>query len=442
MKNNTSKNYRDMKSHSPKVRFQRAERFQMMFRDMSLDQMISEEDTARLVWAYIDGLDLSALYAQIKAVEGTPGRDPIDPKILLALWLFATIEGVNSARRLDKLCKKHFSYLWLCGDVKVNYHTLADFRVQHGDVLDDLLTQSVGLLLHQGLIKLSRVAQDGMRVRASAGSSSFRRKPTLKECLKEAESHIEELKEEAEEDGSAEDRRTKSAKERAARERAERIKAALEEREKLVPKLERRKKGSGEKARASTTDPEARKMKMGDGGFRPAYNVQFSTTVETLVITGVDVNNQGTDGSLLGPMYDQLGERYGQLPKEYLADCGFVQLDDITRLESSGTRVYMPVKDSKKKIENGKDPYAKKKGDSDEVKQWRARMGTDAAKEIYKQRTATAEFPNAGCRNRGLQQFNVRGLVKAKAVSLWQALAHNFQRTLNLRKFHGLAIVE
>jgi len=441
MKNNTRKNNREIKSHQPAVRFQRAERFQMAWRDMSLDQMIPEDDTARLVWAYVEGLDLSALYAQIKAVEGAPGRDPIDPKILLALWLSATIDGISSARRLDRLCEKHFSYLWLCGDVNVNYHTLSDFRVQHEEILDDLLTQSVATLLHQGLIELNRVAQDGMRVRASAGSSSFRRKPTLKQCLKEAETHLEELSQEAEEDGSAEGRRVTAAKERAATERVERIKAALEEREKLVPKMERRKKGSGENARVSTTDAEARVMKMGDGGFRPAYNVQFATTTETLVITGVDVNNQGTDGSLIGPMYDQLGRRYGQLPEDYLADCGFVQLDDITKLESSGTKVYMPIKDAEKKIEKGEDPYTPKKGDSDEVQKWRARMGTEAAKEIYKQRTGTAEFPNAGCRNRGLKQFNVRGLTKVKAVSLWQALAHNFQRTLDLRKSNGFALV-
>jgi len=388
--NNTDKNNRKSTSQQPKVRFQRAERQQIEWQPFSLDQLISEDDTARLVWAYVDGLDLSALYAQIKAVEGGAGRDPIDPKILLALWLYATVDGVSSARKLDRLCQKHFSYLWLRGNVTVNYHTLSDFRVQHGDILDDLLTQSVATLLHQGLIELNRVAQDGMRVRASAGSSSFRRKPTLEESLKEAEEHFEELKQAAAADGSAEDRRVTAAKERAARERTERVKAALVEREKLVPKLERRKKGSGEKARASTTDPEARKMKMGDGGFRPAFNVQFATTAETLVITGVDVNNQGTDGSLIGPMYDQLGERYGVLPKDYLADCGFVQLDDVTKLESAGTKVYMPVKDAEKKIEKGDDPYAPKKGDSDEVQQWRERMGTDEAKEIYKQRTATA----------------------------------------------------
>ena len=441
MKNSTSKNNRDFNSTRPKARYQRAERKQIELKPLALNQMIPEDDSARLVWAYVEGLDLSALYDRIKAVEGGAGRNPIDPKILLALWLYATTESVSSARKIDKFCTKHFSYMWLCGGVSVNYHTISDFRTQHGDILDDLLTQSVATLLHQGLIELSRVAQDGVRVRASAGSSSFRRKPTLDECLKDAEAHLEQLKKEAEEDASAEDRRTKAAQERAARERLERIKKALEEREKLAAKKEKRKKGTGDEARASTTDPEARKMKMGDGGFRPAFNVQFGTTAETYVIVGADVTNQGTDGSLIGPMYDQIGERYDELPEDYLADHGFAQEKDITKLEAEGTKVYMPVKGAYQKLKEGKDPYAPQKGDNEEMKQWRARMGTDEAKEIYKQRTATAEFPNACCRNKGLQQFNVRGLVKVKAATLWYALAHNFQRTLDLRKKHGLALV-
>jgi transposase len=440
---NTKANKQDLAStaQTGTARFRRAERRQIQMLCLSLDQMIPDDHTARLVWAYVEGLDLNALYAQIKAVEGLPGRDPIDPKILLALWLFATIDGINSARRLDRLCTEQFPYMWLCGGVSVNYHTLSDFRVNHVDILDDLLTQSVGVLLHQGLIELNRVAQDGMRVRASAGSSSFRRKPSLEKCLQEAKEHLEELKREAEEDGSAEDRRVKAAQERAATERIEKVQAALEERKKLVPKLERREKGSGEQARASTSDPEARKMKMGDGGYRPAYNVQFATTADSLVIIGVDVNNEGTDGGQMLPMVDQLKDRYQQQPDEYLVDSGFSNLDAVDVLETTGTSVFMPIRNAEEKRKKGLDPFAPMKGDSEEVKQCRARMETDEAKEIYKQRTATAEFPNAGCRNRGLNQFRVRGILKAKAVSLLQALTHNFQRTLNLRKLNGFSLV-
>ena len=423
------------------ARFQRAQRRQIMMRMLSLDQMLAEDHTVRLVWAYVDALDLTELYVKIRAVAGGAGRDPIDPQILLSLWLMATIDGISSARRLDRLCEEQTPYRWLCGEVSVNYHTLADFRVDHGVFLDGLLTQSVAVLLHQGLVELTRIAQDGMRVRASAGSSSFRRRPTLEDCLKEAEAHLEDLKREADQDAAAEDRRVKAAWERAARERTERVQAALDELSEVEQKMDHRKKGSSEKARASTTDPEARMMKMADGGFRPAYNVQFATTTETLVIVGVDVTNSGGDGGQMTPMVEQIEERYETQPEEYLVDGGFSTLEDIEKLESSQTKVYAPVKNEEQKRKKGDDPFARRKGDSDEVAAWRERMGTESAKEIYKQRSATAEFPNAGCRNRGLMQFVVRGLTKTKAVSLWHALAHNFQRTLSLRAAAGLELV-
>ena len=423
------------------ARFQRAQRRQIMMQMLSLDQMLAEDHTARLIWAYVDSLNLTELYAKIRAVAGGAGRDPIDPQILLSLWLMATIDGIGSARRLDRLCGEQLSYQWLCGGVLVNDHTLADFRVDHGVFLDGLLTQSVAVLLHQGLVELTRVAQDGMRVRASAGAGSFRRKPTLAERLKEADAHLDDLKREAEEDASAEERRVKAARQRAAADRKERLQKALQERETLVSKMERRKKGSGENARASMTDPESRTMKMGDGGFRPAYNVQFATATDSLVIVGADVTNAGTDGGQMKPMVDQIERRYQIRPDEYLADGGFVSLSDITDLEKSGITTYLPIMEHDQKRAKGIDPFAPVKGDSEEVKRWRARMGTEAAQEIYRQRAVTAEFPNATCRNRNLKQFTVRGLLKVKAVTLLQALAHNIQRTFDLRRSAGLALV-
>lgn len=422
------------KTQTGQARFQRAERKQIEMRFLALDQMIPYDHPARIVWAYVEALDLTDLYARIQAVEGQPGRDPIDPQILLALWLLATIEGISSARRLERLCREQFGYLWLCGGVSVNHHTLSDFRNQQTDFLDQLLTQSVAVLLHQNLIELTRIAQDGMRVRASARSSSFRRQPTLEKCLQEAEKHLAELKAEAEEEGGSEDRRSRGARLRAAEDQQQRLQQALAEREKLVPRMERRQKGSSAEARVSTTDPETRIMKMGDGGFRPAYNVQFATTADSLVIVGVDVTNQGTDAGLLLPMVKQLQSRYGQLPREYLADGGFADLGDIRQLTQWKITPYLPIRNLEKKQSQGVDPYAPVAGDRPEVIAWRARMGTPEAQEIYRSRSATAEFPNATARNRNLHQFNVRGLIKAKTVALWQALAHNFQRTLSLRQ--------
>lgn len=414
------------------ARFQRAQRAQKEWREFSLEEFVSADDPVRAVWAYVGSLDLSAFYARIRAVEGVAGRDPIDPQILLALWLYATIEGIGSAREVERRCERSLDFLWLCGGVSVNHHTLSDFRTQQAALLDDLLTQSVASLLAAGAVELTRVSQDGMRVRASAGSSSFRRRPTLERCLAEAEAQVAALKEEHEESGGDGTRRRKAARQRAAEDRLQRVRQALVQREQVAAKMEERKKGSGAEARASTTDPEARKMKMGDGGFRPAYNVQFATDAEAKVVVGVDVTNAGTDGGLMSPMIEQIEQRYQRRPDEYLADGGFVKLTDITQAEAQGIAVYLPIMEAEQKRAQGLDPYAPMKGDTPQVAQWRARMGTAEAKSIYLERAASAELTNAGCRNRGLWQFLVRGLAKVKAVALWHALANNFQCHLRL----------
>ena len=273
-------------------RVQRANRQQVMMRTVALDALLPEDHQARLVWEYVEGLDLSSLYEQVRAVDGHAGRDAIDPKILMALWLYATLDGVGSARQLDRLCGDHVAYQWICGDVSVNYHTLSDFRTAHTEFLDELLTRGVATLIHQDLVTLDRVAQDGMRVRAHAGASSFRRRKTLEECQCEAQEQVELLRDELEADPVASSQRQQAARRRAARERSERIRQALE----ALSEVESKKKaGDRDKARASTTDPEARVMKMADGGFRPAHNVQLATDTESQVITGVEVINTGSD---------------------------------------------------------------------------------------------------------------------------------------------------
>lgn len=417
-----------------RARVKRPERFQIAWQPLALDHLLPADHRARLVWAYVDSLDLSPLYAKIQAVEGGPGRDPVDPAILMSLWMFATIEGVSSAREVDRLCKHHLAYLWICGGVGVNYHLLSDFRTDHGEFLDELLTSSVATLIHQGLVTLEVVAQDGMRVRANAGSSSFRREKTLKECLAEAREQVRKLREESENEAQQADAdaRREAARMRAATERQERLKQALEELEKLKQQKEERKKGSGEKARCSMTDPEARTMKMGDGGFRPAFNVQLATDGESRVIIGVDVTNSGSDGGQMSPMHNQVCERYGHTPENYLVDCGFSTHEDITIVEQRGTKVHAPIHGEETMREKGVDPHARQPRDTDESFAFRERMATDAAKELYQKRPSIAEFPNAEFRNRGLRQFLVRGLEKVKSIALWHALSFNFLRMLDL----------
>jgi len=403
-------------------------RGQVELRSVDLDGTLPLDHRARAVWEYVEGLDLSELYTRIRAVEGMAGRPAADPRVVLALWLFATVEGVGSARALDRLTEEHDAYRWLRGGVPLNYHLLADFRVDHDQLLSRLLTQSVAALMSAGIVDLQRVAQDGMRVRASAGAASFRRGPTLRECLEDAEEQVEALRKELDDDPAATSRRLKAARERAAEDRRKRVQEAL----KQLPEVEAKKDPkSKDKARVSTTDPDARVMKMGDGGFRPAFNVQFATDTATQVIVGVDVDNEGTDQNHLPPMIDQIQERYDQMPKEVLVDAGYTKLADIEWVELvDEVTVYAPVMKPK---DPNRDPYERMPGDSDELAAWRQRMGTDEAKEIYKERAATAECVNAAARNRGLRQFLVRGQRKVKAVALWYALAHNVMRTLALR---------
>jgi transposase len=415
-------------------RVQRADRQQVLMRTQALDGLLPEDHQARLAWQYVEGLDLTVLYEQIRAVEGRAGREPIDPKILMALWLYATLEGVGSARQLDRLSRDHVAYEWICGGVSVNYHTLSDFRSEHVEVLDDLLTASVASLMHEGLVTLNRVSQDGIRVRASAGAASFRREPTLQECRIEAQEQIEVLRKELEEDPAACTKRQQAARQRAVVERTERIARALAE----MPKVQACKKADEkDKARASTTDPEARVMKMADGGFRPAHNVQFATDTGSQIISGVDAVNTGSDLGQMGPMVEQHQKRYGRAPGEMLVDGGFAKKEDIEAVSGPGvgTTVYAPVQKPK---DAQRDPHTPRPGDSEVVAAWRVRMGTEPAKEIYKQRASTSECVNAIARNRGLQRFLLRGLQKVRAVALWFALAHNLVRAATLRALAAL----
>jgi transposase len=421
----------------PEPRLQRPNRAQVELRSVDLEGVLPADHRARIVWDFVEGLDLTPLYAEIKAVEGHAGRPPIDPAILLALWLYATVEGVGSARAVARLCEEHDAYRWLCGGVSVNYHTLADFRVQPVAYLDGLLTTSVATLMAEGLVTVTRVAQDGVRVRASAGAASFRRRPRLEAFLAEAEEQVAALRHEVHDDPGATTRRQAAARQRAAAERRQRVAKALEQ----LPEVEAKKKKKAterEQARASTTDPEARVMKMADGGFRPAFNGQFATATGAQVIVGVEATNVGSDRAQLAPMTEQLQHRYHEAPAEMLVDGGFVNHDALVAVAGPavGCTVYAPVSTPR---DPRRDPYQPCPGDPEVIAQWRQRMGTEPAKAIYKERAATSECVNAIARNRGLQTLGVRGREKVKAVLLWFALAHNLMRAVTLRQAAGAA---
>jgi len=396
---------------------------------MDLDMLVADDDPVRSVWAFVEGLNLSGFYSQIKAVEGEPGRPAIDPRILLALWIQATLDGVGSAREIARLCELHVRFQWICGGVIPGYHRLSDFRHQSEEQFDALLTDTVTALMSKDLVKLERVAQDGMKVRASAGAGSFRGRKRLEELREIAKEQVETLKTEVDQDPATSSRRREAARRRAAEERESRIQQALEE----LPEIEKRKKSNNGKrkttARSSTTDPDARVMKMADGGFRPALNVHLATDTETKVIVAVVVNNHGTDQKMTVPMAEQVTERFDTNPPEWLEDGGCVTLSGINTLAARGTAVFAPIRQPRGSRYQATDV---RPNDSPAVADWRRRMASEYGKTVYKQRGATAELVNAHARAHGLMQFLVRGVKKARSVVLLLAITHNMRRGWSL----------
>jgi transposase len=406
-------------------RLREPQRDQIELRAVDIESLIGEDHRVRVIWAYVAGLDLSELEDRIKARDDRPGHPAISPRLLLALWLYATSDGVGSARALERLCNSHDVYRWLCGGVSVNYHTLADFRVGCADLLDRLLTEHLAALADADLIDLDTLAQDGVRIRASAGAASFRREATLDRHLATAQAVVEELKREVDARSDASNQRIKAAKERAARERSARVKTAQTALAEIKRQRQEReeKRGNGKppkEPRASTTDAEARVMKMADGGFRPGYNVQVASAAGEQIVVAIDVCNTGSDRGLMRPMLERLRTRTGHFPGRHLADGGYCSAQDIEWAHGEGVEVYCPPTQSK----HGTDPYLPRRGDGAGVLAWRARMASEAGKAQYRPRSI-CECIHARWRNWDLRQLTVRGIEKVRAVVLCYALTNN-----------------
>jgi transposase len=404
--------------------YETANRTQVELTPTDLETLLPPGHAARLVWRFVDGLDLRRFYDAIGSREGTGGRPAIDPKILVALWLYATIDGVGSAREVDRLCYCHDAYRWIRGGVSVNYHTLSDFRVQHQSAIDDLMTQSITVLLHRQLITLRRVAQDGTRIRANAGVRSFRRAHTLQACLAQARHQVTRTRAHADGAGLS---REAAAQARVAAEREQRIEEALAE----LPAITAAKTRNRSKAepRASTTDAEARIMKMADGGFRPAYNVQFARDVDSDAILGVAVTNVGSDQPELIPMLNQLDMRTGRVPDQLLVDKGYATHAAITEATVRGVDVLAPAL----RRRGRPDPVPPQRSDSMAMALWRARMTTVEAQQQYRHRGGAIERLNADVRTHRMgMAIPVRGLDKVHTWALWMAVAINAMRAMDI----------
>lgn len=400
---------------------------------ISLDNLISKDHPVRRIWSYVEKLDLSMKLDSIKSLEGTAGRPAIDPKILLALWLYATIEGISSAHLLSRYTKEHSAFQWLCGGVQIERRTISQFRIDNGELFDDLLAQCIAILVKAGAVTIEEIAQDGLRVRASAGRGSFKKEMKIKELYTAAKERVTYLKKEMDADPQLCNNRLKKNELKKEQEKIEKLKAAenelhsyLEKKNDMRRKHKKKLVTKAEPVKVSITDPEARIMKMADGGFRPAYNFQFGVDTKNNFIVAVDVTNAGTDGGQMLSMYETIKNNFRKTPTRYLADGGFKNQTDIEKMTQEGCQVYVP-------LQKQKNPHAYKQEDSKEIREWKERMNQEESKTIYKRRASTVELVNANARFCGLDQLKVRGLEKAKNIAKMFGLAYNMMRTFAVK---------
>ena len=420
------------------VRLRKPERRQMAWVPQCPDDWVPAQHGVRTVAEVVAKLDLSAFREAIRAREGVAGRDATDPELLVALWLYACIRGIGSARELARRCEESAPFRWLCGGVSVNHRMLSDFRTDQGAALDQLFTQVIATLVDQELVTVSRISQDGVRVRVSAGAASFRREERLRKLLVESQKHVEELRRQVEEPEklSAAAAKKKRSQRRATEERQRRLEQALAQ----LPELQERQAERAERAghgefgqkirekqlRVSTTDPEARVMKMANGGYHPAYNVQLASDPQSRAIVGVEVSKQGYDSAGLSePMREQVERRSGRKVQQQLLDGGYLRNRDIERAHEQGVELFVPPKGARTARNRGRELQPRRR-DSTAIRAWKQRMASEEGQKIYRQRAATSETINADLRTyRGLTQLTVRGLHKARCVALWCALAYN-----------------
>lgn len=464
---------------------------------MDIEEFIAEDHPARALWEFAGRLDLTKFFEPLKAVEGRAGQPGNDPRLMIALWLYAYSRGIGSAREVARQCEYEPGFQWLCALDAVNHHSLSDFRVDFNEALTELFTQVLGVLSAEGLITLERVAHDGTRIRAAAGANTFRSEKTLREHLEIAREQVKEMGDPTQPPPASP--RKAGAQKRARQEREQKLVAALEQLEQV--RKDRRNNNRNE-ARASETDPEARVMKRSGGGFEPSYNVQISTDAAAGLIVGLHVTQGGGDAPYLQPAIEQIKQTFGKIPGQVLADGGYISSENIValdgqtefigplqvaneaRLEGQRKRhgvakeftadhfVFVDELNSFRcpagqllqysgadKAAGGSARRYKAKSnpcqacsskpqccpktkvreirvvdEGPEIIAFRKKMAEPEMIEIYKQRSQLAEFPHAWLKEKiGLRRFRVRGLRKVTLESLWAAMTYNIQQWIRLR---------
>jgi len=386
------------------------------------DDALDAEHPARALWQVLGTLELGRFLSLARAVEGHAGRPTPCAQMLLTLWTYAISQGVGSAREIERLVSTDRAFGWIVGDVAVSHHALSRFRIGHRAALDTLMTDILAALVHKGVLSLRLVALDGMRVRAAASAPSFRREASLLECREQAALHLTAVLAQA--DDPEHSLAQQAARERGARDFQARIEAAIE----TLQNLREERKPSAPPARASTTDAEARVMKMGDGGFRPAMNVRCATAGSELggprTVVAVELTNVGSDMGALTPMLAQIEARTGVLPQTVLADANHANHEAIAAAIARGVETLVAVP-SRTRVSgpNGNHEPA--------IAEWKQHMETDEAKRLYRARAGLCEWTNAQFAGRfDLRQFLVRGLDKTTSVALLCAITSNLTQHL------------
>jgi transposase len=427
-------------SGKAKARVRRPERLQVVMSVQCLDDLVPPTHRVRMVAQVVQRMDLSRFSEPIKSREGSAGRNATCPGLLISIWLYGSTRGIGSARELARRCNPvegDATFRWLCGGVTVNHHLLSDFRVDHADALDDLFTQVLASLVDKKLLSVKCISQDGVRIRAGAASKSFRREARLEQLLADAKAHVAELRRQLDDPEYASGLSAKkaAARRRAAREKQQRLEQAIEQLPTLKAKQQKAIKiqGTGKRGqklrkkdlRVSTTDAQTRVMKMPNGGFNPAVNVQLASDAQSRAIVGVEVSSEGNDATgLSGQMRKQVQDRTQQKVQQHLLDGGYTCKDHIEQAHEQQVELFVPPKPARG--EKRGTELQPKPGDSEAILAWKARMSSEQGKAIYKLRGSTSETINADLRTyRGLVQLTVRGLPKARCVALWCALAYN-----------------
>lgn len=484
-----------IEEREPKLRLKEINRSQLLLRPVDVENLVPPDHEVRAIWEMTGRIDLTPYYKDIKAVDGKAGSTAFDPRLLISIWVYSYSKGIGSAREISRRIGYDPAYQWLTGMEPINYHTLSDFRSMHEEALHELFVNILAVMESAGLIALENVMHDGVKVKASAGSDSFRREGTLKAHLEAAEEQVKRLEESPEEEA---DLKEQKARERAARERKDRVEKALSELDKI-----RQTKSSLEdkkNARASMTDPDARIMKFSGGGYGPGYNVQISTDSANTIIIAADVSQHSDDYGELIPAVDRIEENAGKAPSQMTADGGFTSRaniiamdercidfigsfqernsrgqferrgvdaafypDHFTYAQDADTylcpqeKVLTHVRKEEKYIgktnfiyrASRKDcrscPYKEKccpgasrrsivrSLDDPVIAAFIEKMATGEAKAIYRKRGAIAEFPNAWIKDKlGLRQFHLRGLLRVGMETLWACITYNIQQWIRL----------